>query len=130
MPGSLYTACPARSQCSVQVDINEQEPLFLKGNTARSGREMSPVRVVKNPDGSMQRAALTQTALAKERREIRRQQERSELEAVPQDISKPWEDPLAHADRCARWCSVSLDTMFTSVMRCWMRLRRMQASGG
>ena len=81
--------------------MNEQEPMFLKGHTARSGREMSPVRVVKNPDGSMQRAALTQTALAKERREIRRQQERSELEAVPQDISKPWEDPLAHSDRCA-----------------------------
>jgi hypothetical protein len=84
----------------VQVDINEQEPLFLKGQTARSGQEMSPVRVVKNPDGSMQRAALTQTALAKERREIRRQNERRELEAVPVEMSQPWEDPMAQGDRC------------------------------
>lgn len=82
------------------MDINEAEPLFLKGHTARSGQEMSPVRVVKNPDGSMQRAALTQTALAKERREIKRQNERREMEAVPTEMSKPWEDPLAQTERC------------------------------
>lgn len=84
---------------AIQVDINEAEPLFLKGHTARSGQEMSPVRVVKNPDGSMQRAALTQTALAKERREIKRQHERREMEAVPTEMSKPWEDPLAQSER-------------------------------
>ena len=84
------------------MDINEAEPLFLKGHTARSGQEMSPVRVVKNPDGSMQRAALTQTALAKERREIKRQHERRELEAVPAQMGSAWEDPLAHTDsKCA-----------------------------
>lgn len=38
----------------VEVEINEDEPTFLKGQTKMS-RELSPVRIVKNPDGSMQR---------------------------------------------------------------------------
>lgn len=50
-----------------EVDINEVEPEFLKGNSSRSGREMSPIKIVKNPDGSLQRAAMTQSALAKVR---------------------------------------------------------------
>jgi ATP-dependent RNA helicase DHX8/PRP22 len=77
----------------MQVDINEEEPQFLKGHTARSGQEMSPIRIVKNPDGSMQRAALTQGALAKERREMQQQRDRSENEAA-QCAAKPWNDPL------------------------------------
>lgn len=36
-----------------------------------------------------------QSALAKERRELREQQNRMLLEAIPKDLSKPWEDPLA-----------------------------------
>ena len=44
---------------------------------------MSPIKIVKNPDGSMQRAAMTQSALAKERRELRDQQQRSAMEAIP-----------------------------------------------
>ena len=37
---------------------------------------------------------MTQSALAKERRELRDQQQRSALEAIPKDLSRPWEDPL------------------------------------
>eukprot|EP00951_Prasinocladus_malaysianus_P017130 scaffold134764_cov35-Prasinocladus_malaysianus.AAC.1 len=55
---------------------------------------VSPIKIVKNPDGSMQRAAMTQSALMKERRELKEQQQRSELEAVPKDLSRPWEDPM------------------------------------
>lgn len=51
-------------EADFEVDINEAEPLFLKGHTQRSGIEMSPIRIVKNPDGSMQRAALTQVCSA------------------------------------------------------------------
>lgn len=39
--------------------------------------------------------AALQSALAKERRELREQQNRMLLEAIPKDLSKPWEDPLA-----------------------------------
>ena len=42
----------------------------------------------------LQRAAMTQSALSKERRELREQQQRTALEAIPKDLSRPWEDPL------------------------------------
>ncbi|KAK9857173.1 hypothetical protein WJX84_001063 [Apatococcus fuscideae] len=77
-----------------EVDINEAEPQFLQGQSSRSGVEVSPIKIVKNPDGSLQRAAMTQSALSKERRELREQQQRTLLEAIPKDLSRPWEDPL------------------------------------
>jgi hypothetical protein len=40
---------------------------------------------------------MTQSALAKERRELREQQQRTLLEAIPKDLSRPWEDPLPEA---------------------------------
>lgn len=47
--------------------------MFLKGQT-KTAINLSPVKIVKNPDGSMNRAALGGASLAKERREIRQQQ--------------------------------------------------------
>ncbi len=35
-----------------------------------------------------------QSALAKERRELQQQQQRTLLEAIPKDLSRPWEDPM------------------------------------
>lgn len=84
-----------------EIDINEDEPLFLKGQSTKSGVELSPIKIVKNPDGSMQRAAMTASALAKERRELRDQQQKTLLEAIPKDLSRPWEDPLADASERA-----------------------------
>lgn len=34
------------------------------------------------------------SALAKERRELQQQQQRTLLEAIPKDLSRPWEDPM------------------------------------
>jgi len=78
----------------VEIELNEDEPSFLRGQTAVS-QDLSPIKVVKNPDGSLQRAALTQSALAKERRELRDQQRLQQLDAVPKDLSRGWEDPTA-----------------------------------
>ena len=61
----------------LEIELNESEPLFLRGQTKQSVA-MSPIKVVKNPDGSLQRAAMTQSALAKERRELRETQQRSD----------------------------------------------------
>ena len=66
-----------------EIDLNEREPAFLAGHTAASGGDMSPIKIVKNPDGSLQRAAMTQSALAKERRELRDQTQRNQMEAIP-----------------------------------------------
>ena len=78
-----------------EIDLNDEEPAFLRGQTASSGAGASPVKIVKNPDGSMQRAAMTQSALAKERREMQQEQQRAAADAVPKDLSRPWEDPMA-----------------------------------
>lgn len=80
-----------------EVDLADVEPAFLKGQTRRSGKDMSPVRIVKNPDGSMQRAAMQQSSMAKERRELRQAQANSLMDSIPKDLSRPWEDPLPEA---------------------------------
>jgi ATP-dependent RNA helicase DHX8/PRP22 len=77
----------------IDIEINEDEPAFLRGQTKMS-RELSPVRIVKNPDGSLQRAALQQSQLSKERRELKQAQTNSLIDAIPKDLSKPWEDPM------------------------------------
>ena len=91
----------AETEQEFELDLNEEEPLFLKGVSSRSLGGVSPVKIVKNPDGSMQRAAMTQSALAKERRELQQQQQRTLLEAIPKDLSRPWEDPLADSSERA-----------------------------
>lgn len=77
----------------LEIELNEDEPAFLQGQT-RYSIDVSPVKIVKNPDGSLQRAAMTQSALAKERRELREQQQRTMLDSIPKDLNRPWEDPM------------------------------------
>merc|ERR1719305_1232803 len=76
-----------------EIELNESEPLFLRGQTKNSVA-MSPIKIVKSPDGSLQRAAMTQSALAKERRELREQQQRALMDSIPKDLNRPWEDPM------------------------------------
>eukprot|EP00938_MAST-03A_sp_MAST-3A-sp1_P003809 g3809.t1 len=78
----------------IDVELNEAEPTFLKGQTRFSRETDEPVSIVKNPDGSLQRAAMTQSALAKERRELKQQQEREIFDNIPKDLNRPWLDPL------------------------------------
>ncbi|KAF0904588.1 hypothetical protein E2562_035687 [Oryza meyeriana var. granulata] len=62
----------------LEIELNEDEPAFLQGQ-GRSSIDMSPVRISKNPDGSLSRAVAVQSALVKERRDIK---------------NRPWEDPV------------------------------------
>lgn len=78
---------------NVDIELNEDEPVFLKGQTKMS-REFSPVKIVKSLDGSLQRAALHQSQLAKERKELKQAQVNNLIDAIPKDLSKPWEDPM------------------------------------
>lgn len=79
-----------------EVELNDEEPIFLRGQTHVS-RELSPVKIIKNPDGSMQRAAMTQSNLAKERRELRQTQANQLIDSIPKDLNRPWEDPMPEA---------------------------------
>lgn len=81
----------------IDVEVREEEPPFLKGQTSQT-LDLSPVKVVKIPDGTMNRSALAGASLAKERRELRQQQQQQEMDAVPQDVNTAWLDPMAGPD--------------------------------
>eukprot|EP01156_Anaeramoeba_ignava_P018780 Anaeramoba_ignava/a92940_108.p1 GENE.a92940_108~~a92940_108.p1 ORF type:complete len:795 (-),score=220.25 a92940_108:34-2418(-) len=77
----------------LEIELNDEEPTFLRGQT-RHTMALSPIKILKNPDGSLVRAAMTQVTLAKERKEVREQQRNQMLESIPKDINRPWIDPL------------------------------------
>lgn len=60
--------------------------------------DLSPVRIVKNPDGSLQQAAMMRQALQKERRELKQQERQNQImaerEAAPERMGKDWHDPM------------------------------------
>jgi len=95
--GGLGMLAVEETEEEADVELADMEPAFLRGQTRRSGRDLSPVRIVKNPDGSMQRAAMQQSSLAKERRELRQAQANSLMDSIPKDLNRPWEDPLPEA---------------------------------
>jgi ATP-dependent RNA helicase DHX8/PRP22 len=91
------------TETETEVELTNIEPAFLQRQTRKSlynNKMMEPVTIVKNPDGSLQRAALQQVEAAKERRELRNTINQEILDkAIPNDLSRPWEDPLAQGDR-------------------------------
>lgn len=78
----------------LDVEVREDEPSFLAGQT-RQTLEMSPVKIVKAPDGSLNRAALAGASLAKERRELKQQEVNDQADAQAQDFNAPWLDPMS-----------------------------------
>lgn len=78
----------------LDIEVREEEPPFLVGQTKQS-LELSPIRVVKAPDGSLNRAAVSGTALGKERKELRQQEADAALDETEIDVSAQWNDPMA-----------------------------------
>ena len=78
----------------LDIEIREEEPPFLAGQTKRT-LELSPVKIVKAPDGSLNRAALNGASLAKERRELRQQEANEEADSQARDFGQPWLDPMS-----------------------------------
>ncbi|KAL8723546.1 MAG: hypothetical protein Q9225_000181 [Loekoesia sp. 1 TL-2023] len=84
----------------VDIEVREEEPPFLAGQTKQS-LELSPIRVVKAPDGSLNRAAMAGTSLAKERRDLRQQeaQDKAAEQASQVDLNAQWQDPMIAPDQ-------------------------------
>lgn len=80
----------------LDVEIREDEPSFLSGQTKRT-LDLSPVKIVKAPDGSLNRAALAGASLAKERRELRQQDMNDKADSEARDFNAPWLDPMAQS---------------------------------
>ncbi|KAH6828587.1 ATP-dependent RNA helicase [Perilla frutescens var. hirtella] len=87
--GMLY-----QEEEELEIELNDVEPAFLQVQSSRCSNDMSPVKIFKNPEGSLSRAAALQSALIKERREVREQQQRTMLDSIPKDLNRPWEDPM------------------------------------
>lgn len=45
--------------------MNDRQPPFLTGQTTKAGINLSPVRIVKNPEGTLHRQALNAAQNAK-----------------------------------------------------------------
>ncbi len=41
-----------------EIELNDDEPPFLEGQTTKAGLCLSPIKISQNPDGSLQRAAM------------------------------------------------------------------------
>lgn len=92
------------NEADVEIEIVEEEPPFLRGH-GRALHDLSPVRIVKNPDGSLAQAAMMQSALAKERRELQMLQREQEMDSIPTSLNKNWIDPLPEGDFSFEKCS-------------------------
>ncbi|CAD0057270.1 unnamed protein product [Aureobasidium pullulans] len=84
----------------VDIEVRDEEPPFLAGQTKQS-LELSPIRVVKAPDGSMNRAAIAGDVLAKERRDLKQQESRDKAakENSGVDLQAQWNDPMANPEQ-------------------------------
>ncbi|XP_042908031.2 ATP-dependent RNA helicase DHX8 isoform X3 [Parasteatoda tepidariorum] len=82
----------------IEIELVEDEPPFLSGHGRANMQDLSPVRIMKNPDGSLAQAAMMQSALAKERREQKQQQREAEMDSIPAGLNKHWIDPLPDAE--------------------------------
>lgn len=82
----------------IEIELVEEEPPFLRGHGRANIQDLSPVRIMKNPDGSLAQAAMMQSALAKERREQKQQQREAEMDSIPAGLNKHWIDPMPDAE--------------------------------
>ena len=78
------------------LDLNEAEPPFLRGQTTRSGVALSPIKVARALEGTLQREAMRQGQLAKDRKDRRDQDQREMLDKMPSDIAKLMDDPSSN----------------------------------
>lgn len=78
----------------LDIEIREDEAPFLAGQ-GKKLLDLSPVKIIKAPDGTLNRAALSGAALAKERREMRQQEAQDAADAEQKDLQSAWLDPLA-----------------------------------
>ena len=84
----------------IDIEVRSDEAPFLAGQTKQS-LELSPIRVIKAPEGSLARAGVSGTSLAKERRELRQAEAQANAtkEASQVDLTAQWQDPMMAPDQ-------------------------------
>lgn len=86
---------PMEEEVDIDIEVRDEEPPFLAGQTKLS-LELSPIRVVKAPEGSMNRSAMSGSEFVKQRREIKQQEaaDKAAEKANKVDLSAQWNDPM------------------------------------
>lgn len=81
----------------IEIELVEEECAFLKGYGRSKLSDLSPIKIVKNPDGSLQQAAMMQGALSKERRELKMAQQEALAKQNEDDFDEIMrsDDPFA-----------------------------------
>lgn len=89
---------PHNEDIDVGVEVKFDEPKFLKGQS-QDVHDLEPARIVKNPEGSMTRAALKGSNLAKKVREKRHQEQKDKAkeEKLQQARNRDLIDPMKPA---------------------------------
>ncbi|QSL65649.1 hypothetical protein MERGE_002962 [Pneumocystis wakefieldiae] len=82
----------------IDIEVRDEEPPFLAGQTKRS-LQLSPIKIVKAPNGSMNRAAMQGEQLAKDRKELRQQEREAASRDEFQDLTAQWLDPMAQGGK-------------------------------
>lgn len=85
----------SNSEVQIDVELTHVQPSFLKGKVDNSA-DLEPVRVMKNPEGSMGRAAMKGSDLAKnyKQEKLKRQKEKEREERKLRATSIDVHDPL------------------------------------
>lgn len=69
-----------------EILLNEDLPPFLKYSKTKTGVNLSPIRISKNPDGSLNRVAMKQGQLMRERKEERDAKKKEDEQKGDRDI--------------------------------------------
>ena len=85
----MITKTALEPEEDVEIELVEDEPRFLQGHNQLT-LDLSPVKIIKNPEGSMNRAAISGAALAAESRDIRQAEQ------------QPVKDPTKASDPMTR----------------------------
>ena len=72
-------------EVEIDIELNDTEPGFLKGQV-KEAIELAPIKIIKNPEGSMERSAKNGSSLAKEFKEAKINEEQAkQKESYSQD---------------------------------------------
>lgn len=107
----------------LEIELVDDEAPFLKGYGKQSIQDLSPVKIVKNPDGSLQQAAMMQNALSKERREIKQQQrEQQQRSETFRPNGTNYDDPMTSDGSSSRvLSSAELNAKATANLSEWKK---------
>jgi ATP-dependent RNA helicase DHX8/PRP22 len=82
----------------LDIVLNDNEPEFLKGQTSKTGVYLSPVRLVRDQEGSLQREAISAQQFARERRTQKDEATRAIIDSLEGQFNKISDDPLSFGE--------------------------------